>query len=445
MTEFDPRPAFPCQGIPDIAPQARLLGLYPQIQEGLWMQRLKVFGGALSPSQWRALAELVRRLTPGTPLHLTTRQDVEFHDLTPEQVAPLQQGLCAAGLTGVGSCGDTLRNITVCPCAGLAAGSADLAGLAEQIRRLLEDAEGVYALPRKLKITLACGDTCGQPFINDLAFVARRRDGQWGFRVVGAGALGARPATGIELADWIAPSDVLPWSLAMLRLFAAEGDRTNRGKARVRHVRERIGDQAFLSRLGEELSAAKADRDWPGMTLSEASPALAGRHMLIFANGDITPDMADALAALAEGDGLAVRLVNQHRLEVFGPTDAAVRAAIAGQPALAEAARPQASVVTCPGRRWCARGLTDTNALADRIRAEAGASLRAGAHVCISGCPNGCVHSTVADLGLTGGQSDGKDAYVLYRGGDMGRTDRLAELVGRRLSADEVIKAIIAP
>ena len=69
----------------------------------------------------------------------------------------------------------------------------DLAPLAELIQKLLQSQDGIYALPRKFKISLsACQEGCGQPFINDLGLVATRRSGTWGFRVIGAGSLGAR-------------------------------------------------------------------------------------------------------------------------------------------------------------------------------------------------------------------------------------------------------------
>ena len=82
--------AFPCSSLPDDAGHARLLGLYPQRQEGLWMQRLKVLGGRLSPEQWDAVARIATEFTPLAPLHLTTRQDIEFHDLPPELIPFLE-------------------------------------------------------------------------------------------------------------------------------------------------------------------------------------------------------------------------------------------------------------------------------------------------------------------------------------------------------------------
>ncbi|MCK4999684.1 MAG: hypothetical protein KAS23_09120, partial [Anaerohalosphaera sp.] len=59
----------------------KFLGTYPQKQEGKYMQRIKVPGGKITWQQWRGLAQIARDHTPGTGLHLTTRQDVELHNV----------------------------------------------------------------------------------------------------------------------------------------------------------------------------------------------------------------------------------------------------------------------------------------------------------------------------------------------------------------------------
>jgi len=437
---------FPCRSIPDDPGAARLLGLYPQAQEALWMQRVKVLGGRLTGGQWRALAGIARRLTPATPLHLTTRQDVEIHDLAAGQVPHVQGLLHAASLTSLGACGDTLRNITICPCSGAWAGTVDLAPLAWQVRRMLEAHEGIFALPRKFKIALSCSPQCGQPWINDLGLTAARRNGRWGFRVTVAGSLGARPGAGVLWKEWTPADEVLPLTLAAVRVFAAEGDRRNRRRARLRHVRERVGDEKFLALLDEALAAALAQRPWPTAELAEADPPLAASRTLTFPNGDVTPEAAEALAGLAGGDEFRVRIANHHHVIVFARDEAAVDRALAAHDPLAAPARAQASVVACPGRRWCSRALVHTNALADRIRRDLAEVLPPGTTVCVSGCPNGCSHPAVADIGLIGALAGEKGArrevFSLYVGGGMGRSDQLAERAARKLTADEVVTEI---
>ena len=445
MTDH-PQIPFPCDRVPADPGAARLVGLYPQRQEGLWMQRVKVLGGVLTGEQWRALAGAAGQSRPSAPLHLTTRQDIELHNLTAGQVPAVQQAVAGCGLTAIGACGDTLRNLTVCPCSGVRPGSVDLVPLAWQIRRTLEGLEGIFSLPRKFKIALACGESCGQPWINDLGLTAARQNGRWGFRVAVAGSLGARPGTGILLFDWLPAADVLPLTVAAIRVFAEQGDRQDRRRARLRHVRERMGDEAFTELLRKAFPSARAERDWPEAPLPAAETALPAEATLTFANGDVSPEAAEALGQLADDARFRVRIANQHRVIVFGPDDAAVADALAAMPVLREAARPQASVVACPGSRWCARAIVQTNALADRIRAELGDRLTPETTVCISGCPNGCSHAAVADFGLTGclATRDGErtEAFNLLIGGRMGRGKKLAEPDGKRLSPDEAVRRI---
>ena len=438
---------FPCAELPSEPGDQKLLGLYRQVQEGMWLQRVKVPGGRLDGLQWRALASVAGRFTPNTPLHLTTRQDVEIHDLTPDDIPAVQVELSAAGLTCLGAAGDTYRNITVCPCGGAIAGRIDPMPLARAIERTLMAEAGIYSLPRKFKIALSCGDDCGQAWINDVGLTARSGNGgKWGFRVIVAGSLGARPHAGIELSEWLPAEHVIPMIVAAIRLFAREGDREHRNRARLRHARERMGDQAFLAAMWRQFGEVRSERDWPDVQLPLADGRFAASAELVFANGDVTPAAAEALADLADHKDYAVRIANGHAAYVFGPNNGELSARLAGTDSLAGAARLKAHVIACPGRRWCSRGLVETNPTADRIRRELADVLPAGATVCISGCPNGCSHPAVAQVGLIGCVTtvDGqrREAFNVFVGGTMGRGPRLAGLIASKVPVEDIIGVI---
>ena len=437
---------FPCERLPEEPRVAKILGLYPQRQEGLWLQRVRIPGGRLAADQWRALAALARELTPATPLHLTTRQDIEIHDLSADAVPVAQRRLAAVGLTTVGGGGDTVRNITVCPCSGTP-GRPDLMPLAARIQGVLDGYAGLFTLPRKFKISLsACGESCGRPWINDLGLVAVAKEGRWGFRVIAAGSLGARPGAGIVAREWLGADEMLPLVLAAVHLFDVHGDRENRCKARLRHVRERLGDGPFLDLLGREFDAALGARAWPAVSLPVAPDGASARLALTFPNGDVSPDQADALAALAD---VQVRIGFCHRVLLFGARSEQIGASIGAQASLRAAAQPQPHVVACPGTRWCKRALVDTNSLANRLRMELARRLQPSPAVCISGCPNGCAHSAVAPIGLIGAVAreggQGREAFRLLTGGDLGRSAKLAEPVGGQpMSADEAVGRVAA-
>lgn len=409
--------------------------------------RVKILGGDLTAVQWRTLAAIAAEFTPLTPLHLTTRQDIEFHDVRPEQIALVQERLLASGLTGKPSCGDTVRNITVCPCSGVCPAGPDLRPLAWQIRRLLEGAEGPLALPRKFKVSLsACPEACGQPWINDVGLAAVRRAGGWAFRVIVAGSLGARPLLGMVLYEELPPEDVLPLTLALLRVFAAHGNRKNRAVARLRHVRQKMGDEPFAALVQQAFEEAKADRRWPAVDLPEVARPLEARRTLTFPDGNLSPAAAVALADLADRPGAAVRIDNHHRVILAARDEAALGDALAGLPALEESARPQPAIVACPGRRWCKNGLTDTAAMAERIRRELAGRLPPGRVIGISGCPNNCAHSAVAPVGLIGTLVSDRgrrcEAYHVLAGGDLGRSARLADRIDGPLTDRQVLECL---
>ena len=447
-------PVWPSPALPAGGREQRLVGLYPQRQEGLFMQRLKLLGGRLTAEQWRGIGDLVERFTltrpsatlslkgegssGGRPLHLTTRQDVEFHNVAAADVPGLQRGLADLGLTAVGACGDTVRNVTVCHGSGLrGCGLPEVMPLATAIRDALMAHPSVFGLPRKFKVTLsACHKGCSRPYISDLAFVGRQ-DGR--LAVIGAGSLGARPATGIELYEAVEVADAVPLALAALDLFDAEGDRQNRNRARLRHVRERLGDAEFRRRLDERFQVRRGGATAPAINLRPPGVAAVKAVRLQFPCGDVTAAQARALGDLAAEGGVEVRIGLQHGVRVYRAEASQMPAALAGV-----VGGPK--VVCCPGADTCPRGLTHTRRAAQRIAAAMVAGELKGIEVNISGCPNGCAHSAVATVGLAARvrQVDGQpvECYQVLTGGGRGRGPELAQPVGEPVAEERIVEVL---
>jgi len=174
----------------------RLLGVYPQKQDGFFMQRIRIPAGRISWPQWRRIAELAIKHTPGVPLHLTTRQDIELHDVTRELIPAVHEGLAEAALTIFGAGGDSVRNVTVCAGCDLCRDALDLLPLARFVQSYLEQQPVIFNLGRKFKISFSgCKQACARPWISDLGFIAQANGL---FTVIGAGSLGPKPAPGIR-------------------------------------------------------------------------------------------------------------------------------------------------------------------------------------------------------------------------------------------------------
>lgn len=409
----------------------RVLGVYPQKQAGLYMQRVKVLGGRINWPQWRRIAELAETYGDGFPLHLTTRQDLELHNIRRQDVATVQQGLAEVGLTVFGACGDSVRNVTVCPGGEFCPDGLDVMPLAQLVRQAVDQEPVVFTLPRKFKISFSgCPKACAKPWLNDLGFI-----GQPGgrFIVIGAGSLGPRPSLGIEFYRDMPAGDALPLCIAAVEMFERHGDRKNRRRARFRHVRERLGDEAFKAELESRFEQVKARRSWPRVTCSAGLGQMQQQCRLQLPDGNITSAQAMRLADVAERHEAAVRIDLEHGLVLYGPKPVPLPADLA-----AWASGP--TIVACPGSRTCPRGLTDCWATAAKMRERLATEKFSGVRISISGCPNGCAHSAVASIGLVGmlRKIDGAAVphYQVLAGGGNGTNATLATLQGVQRAED---------
>ncbi len=385
------------------------------------MQRIPVFAGRIGWKQWRQVAALAERYTPGVPLHITTRQDIEMHDLPDPCVPQVTQELQLIGLNTYGACGDSVRNITICPACEFDELGFDLLPLARLVRETLLEMSAEHSLPRKFKVSFSGRDNhhaC--PYISDLGFVVQA---DCSFQVIGAGSLGPRPQTGIVLYENMPAEDVILLARAALELFIELGDRQNRSKARLRHVRQRLGNDVFRRQLDERFRALRRQHPWPAIVLSRGRTGMRRLHVLQLPNGNIDPRQAIQLAEIAQEGDAVLRINLSHGLELYGPKPFALPKELQGFANLP-------CVVACPGAASCPRALVSTQEIAVEMQGLEGIDL-AGKKIAVSGCPNGCAHSAVADIGLIGRlqtiHGRRTECFDILTGGGHGQTDKLAE------------------
>lgn len=242
-------------------------GVYEQRQNGTYMVRVRVAGGVLNAAQARELAALSREFGSGL-LHVTTRQDVQFHDVSIGDTPTIMRRLLSVGLTSKGGGGNTVRNITACPYAGICPSERfDVTTCAQGVTEYLIALVGSYNLPRKYKIAFSgCSADCAFAKVADLGFIAEVRDGQAGFRVLAGGGMGAQSRIASRLLDWSPASDVIRVAETVRRLFDELGDRSNRHRARLRFVFDRMGAEEFHRRFVERLADVVRDGapEWKG-------------------------------------------------------------------------------------------------------------------------------------------------------------------------------------
>jgi len=256
-------------------------GVYGQRQEGVQMVRVKIPQGILSVPQLRALGAVAREHSRGFG-HITTRQNLQLHFVEPESLEPALRLLAAAGLTTREACGNSVRNITACPYAGVAADEAfDVTPYAEAMtRHLLRHPLG-STLPRKFKIAWeGCREDHAQLAIHDLGWqaVVRHEGGlaRRGFRLTVGGGTATLCRSGSELVDFLPAAETPVVAEAVLRGFQRLGDYEHKKRNRMKFLIAALGWERFRDAVHEEWAALR-ETGGPALAFDAEAPPEGGR------------------------------------------------------------------------------------------------------------------------------------------------------------------------
>jgi sulfite reductase (NADPH) hemoprotein beta-component len=227
------------------------------------MLRVKIPQGLLTTSQLEALADVADRYSRGFG-HITTRQNVQFHFMQLHDVEPAMRRIAEAGITTREACGNSVRNITACPYAGVAADEPfDVTPYAEALTRYLLRHPLSASLPRKFKIAFeGCSTDHILSGINDIGWLARVEtvDGRSvnGFRVTVAGGTATMTRAGLPLFEFLPAGEMLNVAEAILRVFHRLGDYKHKHKNRLKFLVKSLGWDAFKAEFEKELEAFRA-------------------------------------------------------------------------------------------------------------------------------------------------------------------------------------------
>jgi sulfite reductase (ferredoxin) len=415
------------------------------------MQRIKVPFGRLTADQLDRLADLAEEYSDRI-LHVTTRQDIQLHFVHIEDTPDLMRRLGAVGITTREACGNTVRNVTACPFAGVCQTEAfDVAPYAHAMTFFLLGHDDTQNFGRKFKVAFSgCKDNpCGLTNFHDLGAIARTRvvDGKTrrGFEVYVGGGLGAVPQNAQLFDEFLPEEELLPLAQAMSRVFARLGEKANRAKARLKFLVKKLGLEEFKRLVLEERATLRPDPRWtayladlhvvdeapvrpaaPLVSVGLAAGFQAWRTtnvvpqrqpgyvmtLVTLPLGDLTSDQARALADVARKfTGDAIRTTADQNLLLRWVSEADLPAVHAELAAI-DLARPGAGTITditaCPGTDTCKLGISSSRALAaelGRQLEESGVGNDAnasGLHIKASGCFNACGQHHVADIGFLG-------------------------------------------
>jgi len=200
--------------------------------ETLWdapgMQRIKIPYGGLNPDQMETLADLAEEYSDGV-LHVTTRQDFQLHYVHIDDTPDLMRRLAAVHITTREACGNSVRNVTACPIAGVCRDEGfDVTPYAKALTFFLLGHPDCQDFGRKFKPAFSgCEQhACGLVAMHDLGYVAQVREvnghKKRGFRVVVGGGLGAVPHQAKELYAFVGEDEIMPVAQAIARVSGRE-------------------------------------------------------------------------------------------------------------------------------------------------------------------------------------------------------------------------------
>jgi ferredoxin-nitrite reductase len=436
-------------------------GLYqdkPKV--GYFMLRVKAPSGILTAAQYRALGELSQKFGRDYT-ELSTRQNVQLHWLQIAQFNEVFAAMDAVGLTSLGGCGDSVRNITGCPVAGLA--SDELfdcrAELDEVVEYFLTNRE-YFDLPRKHKITIStCVAQCNAPEINCIVFIGTRQNGVDGFSLRVGGGLSSTPRLARDLNVFVPRSQTLEVARAILDVWRTDlRYRLSRAKARLKFLVDDYGPDGVRSaiekQLGRPLEPLVSGPVPSGSVdhLGVHPQKTAGLNYIGFPVflGQVTGAQTIQIADLAAEIGSDVRLARQQNFILTNVPDARVdevvrRVAEIGFPLDVNAIR--GASVGCTGEPLCNYAVAETKTklaeIVERLEARFGHDVE-GIKLGVDGCPHACAHHWVSDIGLQGttarGDTAGHDkleAYEVYLRGGLGEHAEIGRPVLRRVPSEE--------
>ena len=415
------------------------------------MMRIKIPFGGLSIEQMEVLAELADEYSDGI-LHVTTRQDIQLHYIHIEDTPDLMRRLAAVNITTREACGNSVRNVTACPLAGVCHDeSFDVTPYSHALADFLLGHDDVQDFGRKFKVAFSgCEQhACGLVRMHDLGLLARTQevDGEMkrGFTVFVGGGLGTVPHQAKVLTEFATEEEILPLAQATSRVFARLGEKRNRNRARVKFLVGQLGIEEFRRLVFEELETLPYDDRWTAyledLPKYEETPLKKGfalngltlpdgfrewyqtnvyqqrqnGYSVVTVNlplGDLTSRQMFQLADVARqyvGDNvrttveqnIVLRWVSDEDLPAIYNELKAIGLGYPGAGTIVD-------ITTCPGTDTCKLGIASSRGLAGELRnrlVAKSASLPDAIKdlkIKISGCFNSCGQHHVADIGFFG-------------------------------------------
>jgi len=446
----------------------RFFGLfYCAPAQKTYMCRLRIPNGILKAAQFDGLADLAERYGGGYA-HVTTRANLQIREIEPKNAITLVEAIQDVGLCSRGSGADNIRNVTGTPTAGIDPQELlDTRPYAREWHFHILNDRTLYGIPRKFNVAFdGAGVIPVLEDTNDIGFQAVAvkegfsvEPGVW-FRITVGGITGHHDF-GRDTGVIVKPADATTLADAIVRVFIEHGDRTNRVKARLKYVLDKLGVEKFMAMVEDKFGAKLVQVSSEAFEQRPAFDRAAhvGVHPqrqeglnwigVVLPVGRLTPEQMRGLARIARdlGDG-DIRLTVWQNLLISGVPDQQVGVAVAAIEALGlttNASSIRAGLIACTGNVGCKFAASDTKRHAEDIArwCETRVQLDGPVNIHLTGCHHSCAQHYIGDVGLLACKIEGSDdapaaeGYHILVGGGFGPDAALAREIYRDVKAED--------
>jgi len=451
----------------------RFFGLfYVAPNQNSYMCRLRIPNGIMKAAQFDGVADLAGRYGGGYA-HVTTRANLQVREIESKNAVNMIEAIQDLGLCSRGSGADNIRNVTGTPTAGIDPQELiDTHPYAREWHFHILNDRSLYGLPRKFNVGFdGAGIIPVLEDTNDIGFQAVKvnegfelEPGVW-FRLCLGGLTGHHSFAG-DTGVLVKPAEATVVADAVVRVFIDHGDRTDRTKARLKYVLDRMGVEKFLGlmeeKLGRKLTRAVPSAVAPRLPFSRTGHI--GIHPqkqeglnwigVVIPVGRMTVAQMKGLADIARdlGDG-DIRLTVWQNLLISGVRSAKLGEAKARIEALGLAIETNAirsGLVACTGNTGCKFAASDTKRHAEEIAAwcETRVQLDTPVNIHLTGCHNSCAQHFVSEIGLLAckvqetEEGDAVEGYHILIGGGFGPYAALGRELYRDVKAQDAPKTV---
>ena len=424
-------------------------GVYGQRDDRSQMIRVKIPFGGLTAVQLEMLADVAEEFSDNI-IHITTRQDVQYHYVDINTTSELMRRLASVDITTKEACGNVVRNVTACPLSGVCQDETfDVTPYSKALSAFLLGHPDAENFGRKFKIAFSgCEEhACGLANMHDIGAVAavKEVDGEIkrGFKLYVGGGLGAVPHQAKVFDDFVSAEELLPISQSICRVFTRLGERRNRNKARLKFVIAKYGIEDFRRQVLEDRETLRHDPRWTAyldnLDAYDESPLKAPTQLngttkpegfeewyqsnvrlqsqpgyafvtITLPLGDITADQTRALADISRKyvkDTIRATVEQNIVLRWVTMTDLPALYRELKEIGLGDpGAESMVDITACPGTDSCKLGVSSSRGLAAHLRShfiETGVQHEIkDFRIKISGCPNSCGQHHIANIGFFG-------------------------------------------